>query len=100
MAWLPSPSTLWDLAKKVEATLAFEAKQAAAMSVMQSQIDSLAVRMARLEAREELVVVKAEGAARAAAMGSATVAVADLARRIGALEERRRSAGDDDKLLL
>jgi hypothetical protein len=93
MAWLPSPRLLWDLAKKVDSLLALEAKQSAAMSAMQAQLDELYQRMNHLEAREEIVLAKAEGASRAAAMASATAAVADIARRLGALEERGRLAG-------
>jgi hypothetical protein len=45
-------------------------------------------RKLRLETREELVMAEAKGAASTAASAATTAVVADLARRIGALQER------------
>lgn len=92
---LPSVSSLWTFARKIDRVLEAEAKQVRVNDALQQQIAELADRLSRVEAREEVVVAKAEGASRAAAMSSATSAVAEIARRLGVLEERSRV--DDSK---
>lgn len=54
------------------------------LKALRDSFDALEKRVDRLEQREELLVEKTRTAASAAAMGM----VADLSRRIGALEER------------
>ena len=93
---LPSLGTLWALAKSVDRLFQLEEKQRKSILDLQTQLDALAARMVQLEAREEIVVVKAEAAARSAAMGSATAALADIARQVGALQERTRGIGVTD----
>jgi hypothetical protein len=89
----PSPATLWRIARRVESLFDTQAKQSEALADLQTQMIGLADRVTRLEAREEIVIAEAKGAASVAAMGAATAAMADLARRIGGLEERGRMNG-------
>jgi hypothetical protein len=81
---------LWNLVKKVDRLLELEEKQSKATVGLQEQVNELTARITRLEAREEIVVAEAKGAAGVAAMGAATAALADLSRRVGAMEERTR----------
>jgi recombinational DNA repair protein RecR len=53
-----------------------------------AEIEQLKERITRLEAREEVIIAEAKGAAGAAA----SVLMAELARRIGVLEERTTQA--------
>lgn len=57
------------------------------------EIEALADCVAKLEAREGILVAEAKGAAAAAASAVASQHVADLARRIGAIDERIRNRG-------
>ncbi|WP_158745514.1 hypothetical protein [Acidisphaera sp. L21] len=82
----PSPATLWRLARKVEGLFDNQAKQGEALAALQRETSALSDRLTRLEAREEIVVTKAEAAASTAAMGATNVVMSDLARRIGGLE--------------
>ena len=52
------------------------------------EIATLKERVTRLEAREEVLVAEARGAAAAAASGAASQHTSDLSRRLGILEER------------
>ncbi len=61
---------------------------------MQNAIDELARRIAQIETREEVIIARAEGASRAAAMSSATASLAEIARRLGAVEENLRLGND------
>ncbi len=56
------------------------------------ELDHLKQRVTRLEAREELVIEKAKGAAGAPATAVVISSVSDMARRVGALEERSARA--------
>ena len=88
----------WAVAKKLDRLLELEERQGKAIASLQDQIDTLAQRMIRIESREEIVVAKAEAAAGMAAMGAATLSMADLARRIGGLEERSRGSDQAPRL--
>ncbi len=81
---MPSLGDLWGLIKKVDRLLELEEKQGKASVAMQEQLDALVERVNRVEAREEIVVAKAQAAAGMAAMAS----LSDLSRRLGGLEER------------
>lgn len=82
--------TLWDLARKVHGLLEAQEKAAKTLAAMDDDIQAMKLEIARLQAREEVLIARAE----AAASGAATVMVAnvmtDTARRVGALEERSR----------
>ena len=77
----------WAIIKKVDRLLDLEEKQSKAIAGLQDQLDALTDRVTRLEAREDIVVAEAKGAAGVAAAG----AMAELARRIGVLEGSRAS---------
>ena len=79
-----------ELLRKMDALLRLEDNHGAAIRRLDTAIASLTERVARLEAREELMVAKAEGAAGSAAATAVAMSIADLARRIGALDERTR----------
>jgi hypothetical protein len=81
---------LWRLARKVESLFETQAAQSRIFAAQEKQIADLADRLTRLEAREEIVVAEAKAAASVAAIGAATSAMADIARRVGGLEERSR----------
>jgi hypothetical protein len=53
-------------------------------------VRTLASRLDRLEAREDLLIVEAKAAAATAASVASTGHLADLARQVGILEERTR----------
>ncbi len=57
------------------------------------EIQDLRDRITKLEAREEILIAEAKGAAAAAASAVASQHVAALAREIGALDERTRQIG-------
>jgi hypothetical protein len=56
--------------------------------VLQAEVRMLGERVAKLEAREDLLVAEAKAAAAAAATQVSIASVSDIARRIGRLEER------------
>jgi len=78
MAWLGS---LMGVLRTVDRLLQAERLHGA-------MIDELADRQRRAEAREEILVAKAEAAAATAASAAASQHVAELARRLGNLEAR------------
>jgi uncharacterized protein (UPF0371 family) len=55
------------------------------------EIQTLKDRVARLEVREEVLIAEAKGAAAAAAAAIASQHLADLARHVGALDERTQA---------
>lgn len=59
-----------------------------AMRLVGQRLDALEERLTRLEAQQGIVVAEAKGAAAATGAAVAARAVTDLARRLGALEER------------
>ena len=83
--WL---GTLWDLAHKVHGLLESQEKASKAIAALNDDIQALKLEIERLKAREELLIARAEAAAAVAASTVAGQSMADLARRIGGLEER------------
>jgi hypothetical protein len=81
MGWVSSTA---DLLRKIDKLLGIEAKHSAA-------IETLRERVAKLERDREILIIETRAAAAQAASASASLHVADLARRLGALEERMRS---------
>lgn len=67
-------------------------KHAAAIQKLNDAMSALERRVIILEQREEVIIAKCQGAAAAAATVAGATAMADLARRIGAMEERGRIA--------
>jgi hypothetical protein len=72
LGWLGRLNSLFTAEKRITAILEAQAKE----------IHGLKDRVTKLEAREEILIARAQAAA--------TASTADLARRIGALEERTR----------
>jgi hypothetical protein len=77
--WARQADRLWNLEKSLRAIIEAQAKE----------IEALKDRVTKLEAREEILIARTQAASAAAATASTN----DLARRIGALEERTRSQG-------
>jgi hypothetical protein len=65
-------------------------KHTALIEAQADEIQTLKDRVTHLEAREEILIAEAKGAAAAAASAVASQHVAELARHVGALEERTR----------
>jgi len=81
---------LLTLLRKIDSLLLLEAKHGEALRTLSAEVDRLKGRVASLEAREDVLVARSQGAAAAAAATVSANAVSDLARRIGMLEERSR----------
>lgn len=79
--------------RAVDRLLGLEAKHTALLEAQAQEIQALKDRIARLEAREEILVAEAKGAAAAAASAIASQHVAELARHVGAIDERTRRLG-------
>jgi hypothetical protein len=78
------------LARTIDRLLALEAKHTALIDAQANEIQALKDRVTKLEAREEILIAEARGAAAAAASAVASQHVADIARRVGTLDERTR----------
>lgn len=77
---------VWALFRKVERVIEMEELHARSIDELKLAFTDLDRRIARIENREDIVVNEARSAARAASSDATQGAVADLARRIGALE--------------
>ncbi len=89
---MPSLADVWRIAKKIDSLLELEERQNRSLAILADRLSALERRMDRLEAREEIVVAKAEGAARSAAAIAGASSIADIARRVGVLEGRAATA--------
>jgi type IV pilus biogenesis protein CpaD/CtpE len=78
------------VARTVDRLMTLEAKHTALFEAQAKEIQGLKDRMTKLEAREEILIAEARGAAYAAASAAASQHVADVARQVGALDERTR----------
>jgi hypothetical protein len=72
--------------QRADRLLNLETKHGQAIADLQVQMDALRDRVTRLEAREDIVVAEAKGAAAAAATGAAATMMADMSRRVGVME--------------
>jgi hypothetical protein len=81
-------SDLFNLVATVDRLMKLEAKHGSAIEALTSRLLDLDRRVTRLEAREEIIISEAKGAASAAASQVTMMAVADIARRVGGLEAR------------
>jgi type IV pilus biogenesis protein CpaD/CtpE len=68
-------------------------KHTALLEAQAKEIQDLKDRVTRLEAREEVLIAEAKGAAAVAASAVASQHVAELARQVGAMDERTRQFG-------
>jgi hypothetical protein len=76
------------IARTLDHLLQLDEKYRRLFEAVTLRLDAIDVRLARLETREEIVVAKAEAAAMSASTIAASHALADLARRLGATDER------------
>jgi hypothetical protein len=80
------------LFRKLDSLLQLEAKHGAAIARLEADFIVLHERVTRLEGRDAVLIAEAKSAAASAASVTTSSTVADLARRIGVLEERSRGA--------
>ncbi len=76
------------LLRSIDRLLGLEQSQRELIAGLISDIADLKSRIFRLENREDIIIAEAKGAAHAAASQVAMTSLADLARRVGGLEER------------
>jgi hypothetical protein len=87
---IPVLGGIWQLARRVEELFTDVAKLVEGLAAARDELRALERRVTALEGREELLVEKAKGAAAGAASAVVMQSVADMARRIGALEAGQR----------
>jgi hypothetical protein len=90
VAKVPVPCTVakqQKLPKGDGMSFVLEEKLTVMINKQKDEIEQLGQRITRLEAREEVMIAEAKGAASAAA----SLSMSELARRIGVLEERTQS---------
>lgn len=90
---IPSLSRLWRLARLVEGFASLERRNRESFADVSQRLDAIEMRLTNLEAREERMVTEARAAASTVASVAASAHVAELARAVGALEERVRNMG-------
>jgi hypothetical protein len=78
------------LIRTIDRLVGLERKHGDLIEALDKQVRTLASRLDRLEAREDLLIVEAKAAAATAASVASTGHLADLARQVGILEERTR----------
>jgi hypothetical protein len=83
---VPNPFTWVRALAHIQRTWDLEKTHGEILEAQANEIQALKDRGTRLEAREEMLIVKAQAAAGAAA----TAALAELAVQIGALDERTK----------
>jgi type IV pilus biogenesis protein CpaD/CtpE len=81
------------VARAVDRLLGLEAKHTALLEAQAREIQALKDWIAKLQVREEILIAEAKGAAAATASAIASQHVAELARRVGATDERTRRLG-------
>ena len=89
-----NPRSLLQGATAVERLFQLEKKHGAILEAQSGEIQTLRDRLTTLEqrvmAREEILIAEAKAAAAAAASAVASHHIADIARRLGGMEERLR----------
>ena len=92
-----NPRAWLDTARAFDRLLSLERSHRELIDRQGRDLQELKDRLTRLEesvkAREEILIAEAKGAAAAVGSAAATQHVSDISRRLGALEERSRSAG-------
>jgi hypothetical protein len=79
--------------RAVDRLLQLETKLPAIIEAQAKEIQALKDRVTKLETREEVLIATVKGAAAAAASAVASQHVADIARQVGAIDERTRQLG-------
>lgn len=90
MASAFNPMSWLGLVRTVDRLLELEAKHGRLIEAQSKRLDDLADRINKLEAREQVLIAEAKGAAGSAASMVASQHVSDLARHVGGLDERVR----------
>jgi hypothetical protein len=92
-----NPLTVIDGARALDRLFQLERKHGAILEAQAAEMQAIKDRLTALEqhvrAREDILVAEAKGAAATAGSVVAAQHIADLARRLGGLEERLRFAG-------
>jgi transcription elongation GreA/GreB family factor len=83
--------SLLTVLRKIDSLVQLDEKHGEAIRRLTEEIALLKDRVTSLETRDEVLIARAEGAASTAAALAASTAISDLARRIGAMEERDRN---------
>jgi type IV pilus biogenesis protein CpaD/CtpE len=78
------------VARTIDRLLTLETKHTSLLEAQAKDIQTLKDRVTKLEAREEVLIAEAKGAAAAVAATIASHHVADLAQKVGAINERTR----------
>lgn len=78
------------LVRTMDRLLTLEKKHGDALELLQEQLRNISDRLTKLESREEMLIIRAEAAAASAASAAASNHLSELARHIGALDERTR----------
>lgn len=90
--------------RRLDRLFALENKHGALLekqaSLIQALQDRLTTLEARIEAREEILVAEAKGAAGSVASMVASQHIAEISRRLGVIEERTRTVVDSVRLPL
>jgi len=81
---------LWVLARRVEGLFESERRTQTVLGGIEERLRALEDRMTRLEAGQGQIIAEAKGAAAATGSQAAAAVIADLAGKIGQLEERTR----------
>jgi hypothetical protein len=79
-----------EVLRKLDRLMSLDVVLRESVERLTSDIAALSNRVTRLEAREGVLIAEAKGAAAAAAGATTAANMADLARRVGVLEERSR----------
>ncbi len=87
-----NPLEWLNVARRIDRLLGLEAKHTALLEAQAKEIQDLRDRLMRLESREATLLAEARATAVAAASSVASQHVAELARRVGAMEERTRAS--------
>jgi type IV pilus biogenesis protein CpaD/CtpE len=76
--------------RAIDRFLTLGEQHTALIEAQAKEIQDLKDRVTKLEAREEILIAEAKGAAAAAASAVASQHVAEIARHVGAIDERTR----------
>jgi predicted AAA+ superfamily ATPase len=87
---VPALATAYEVLKRAEAILNLEKTHGDLIEKNAREIRELADRITKLESRLEIVIAEAKGAAGTAASSAVTQNLVEIARSLGALEERVR----------
>ena len=77
---------LWRVVRKIDSLTGLEAKHDRELDMLRAEMADMRARVTRLEAREDIVVAEAKGAAGVAAGAATSAYLSDLVRRVTLLE--------------